>query len=141
VQQDIVQDILRREEGLTIEFKQAKNELSKSLFETVCAFLNREESVIFKYSELYSESLPKVNEEAVFEVTTPVLTTPKIRMQILDYISVNPKTSIKKMAEVFGLSKEGVRYHIRKLKKDQKITFQGSLRAGKWVVLNNEDKK
>ncbi len=42
----IIQDILRRREGLTVEFKQAKSELPKSLFETVCAFLNREGGII-----------------------------------------------------------------------------------------------
>ncbi len=48
MQPDIIQDILRRGEGLTIEFKQAKNKLPKSLFETVCAFLNRENYILCK---------------------------------------------------------------------------------------------
>jgi ATP-dependent DNA helicase RecG len=33
--------ILTQGEGLTVEFKRAKSELPSSLFETVCAFLNR----------------------------------------------------------------------------------------------------
>jgi ATP-dependent DNA helicase RecG len=36
-----IQKILSQGEGLTVEFKRAKNELPSSLFETVCAFLNR----------------------------------------------------------------------------------------------------
>lgn len=36
-----IQKILSQGEGLTIEFKRAKSELPSSLFETVCAFLNR----------------------------------------------------------------------------------------------------
>ncbi|HRO75151.1 MAG TPA: winged helix-turn-helix transcriptional regulator, partial [Crocinitomicaceae bacterium] len=65
----------------------------------------------------------------------------KIRSQLLDYMHVNPNTSIKKMADFFGLSREGIRYHINKLKADNKLMYQGSLRAGKWVVLNKEDIK
>ena len=38
---DHIQNILRKGEGLTVEFKKATTELPKNLFETVCAFLNR----------------------------------------------------------------------------------------------------
>ena len=36
-----IQNILKKGEGLTVEFKKATSELPKNLFETVCAFLNR----------------------------------------------------------------------------------------------------
>ena len=36
-----IQKILSQGEGLTVEFKRAKGQLPSSLFETVCAFLNR----------------------------------------------------------------------------------------------------
>ncbi len=36
-----IQKILKQGEGLTIEFKRAKDQLPSNLFETVCAFLNR----------------------------------------------------------------------------------------------------
>ena len=36
-----IQNILNKGEGLTVEFKKATTELPKNLFETVCAFLNR----------------------------------------------------------------------------------------------------
>lgn len=36
-----IRKILNQGEGLTVEFKRAKNELPSSLFETVCSFLNR----------------------------------------------------------------------------------------------------
>ncbi len=36
-----IQKILTQGEGLKVEFKRAKSELPSSLFETVCAFLNR----------------------------------------------------------------------------------------------------
>jgi predicted HTH transcriptional regulator len=36
-----LQNIISQGEGLTVEFKKAKNQLPNNLFETVCAFLNR----------------------------------------------------------------------------------------------------
>jgi ATP-dependent DNA helicase RecG len=36
-----IQHLLEQGEGLTVEFKKAKEELPSNLFETVCAFLNR----------------------------------------------------------------------------------------------------
>ena len=38
--------ILQRGEGISVEFKRAKNKIPKNLFETVCAFLNRNGGVI-----------------------------------------------------------------------------------------------
>jgi ATP-dependent DNA helicase RecG len=36
-----IRAILKRGEGISVEFKSAKSELSGSLFQTICAFLNR----------------------------------------------------------------------------------------------------
>lgn len=36
-----IKNIINQGEGLTIEFKKAKDKLPQNLFETVCAFLNR----------------------------------------------------------------------------------------------------
>jgi ATP-dependent DNA helicase RecG len=36
-----ISDILQRGEGITVEFKKAKNKVPESLFDSVCAFLNR----------------------------------------------------------------------------------------------------
>lgn len=40
-------EIIKQGEGVTTEFKEAYNKLPKSLFETVCAFLNRNGGNIF----------------------------------------------------------------------------------------------
>ena len=36
-----ITNIIKQGEGLNIEFKKAKEKLPDSLFETICAFLNR----------------------------------------------------------------------------------------------------
>jgi ATP-dependent DNA helicase RecG len=36
-----IEKLIAQGEGITLEFKRAKSELPSSLFETVCAFLNR----------------------------------------------------------------------------------------------------
>jgi len=41
-----IENIIVKGEGLTIEFKTAKDELPKNIFETVCAFLNRNGGIV-----------------------------------------------------------------------------------------------
>jgi len=41
-----VSTLLAKGEGISVEFKEAKKALPKTLFETVCAFLNRNGGVI-----------------------------------------------------------------------------------------------
>ena len=36
-----IKNIIKKGEGLTVEFKKAEKQLPNNLFETVCAFLNR----------------------------------------------------------------------------------------------------
>ena len=40
-------ELIKNGEGVTVEFKEAKTELPKNLFDTVCAFLNRNGGHIF----------------------------------------------------------------------------------------------
>lgn len=41
-----IPNILAKGEGVEVEFKKAKNRLPSTLFETICAFLNRNGGVI-----------------------------------------------------------------------------------------------
>lgn len=40
-------ELIKNGENATVEFKESKNEMPKNLFETVCAFLNRNGGHIF----------------------------------------------------------------------------------------------
>jgi ATP-dependent DNA helicase RecG len=42
---ETLQILLRRRERTTVEFKEARRDLPRSFFETVCAFLNREGAI------------------------------------------------------------------------------------------------
>ena len=43
---DRIRELLQQGEGLTVEFKEARADLPRSLFETICAFLNREGGMV-----------------------------------------------------------------------------------------------
>lgn len=68
--------------------------------------------------------------------TTPK-TTPKdnVRNKILRYIRVTPDISKKKLAELCGLTVDGITYHISKLKADGYIRWEGKPRNGRWNLL------
>lgn len=42
-----LREIISAGEGLTVEFKQSRNKLNRDVFETVCAFLNRNGGHLF----------------------------------------------------------------------------------------------
>ena len=157
-----IQQIIQHGEGLNVEFKKATDELPANLFETVSYFIlhaNFQNSVqigraeelgtgirkIFKYSSLYSGDVPKVVEGDVFEVVVPLLTTTKTttktQIQILDYLLFKPRSTAQELASLLGLSEEGVRYHIKKLKTNKQLTYKGTPRSGEWVVIKTVEKK
>ncbi|MCK6603547.1 MAG: putative DNA binding domain-containing protein [Ignavibacteriaceae bacterium] len=47
ISKEILKEIIKKGEGIETEFKECKENLSKNLFETVCAFLNRHGGNIF----------------------------------------------------------------------------------------------
>ncbi len=157
-----IQQIIQHGEGLNVEFKKATDELPANLFETVSYFISQanfqnclqigwaEElgtgiRKIFKYSSLYSGDVPKVVEGDIFEVMVPLLTTTKtttkIQVQILDYLMLKPRSTARELASLLGLSEEGVRYHIKKLKSNKQLTYKGTPRSGEWVVTKNRTEK
>jgi len=70
--------------------------------------------------------------------TTSKTTSKKLNkeFEIVKILENNPHLTLKDVAEQVGLSEEGVRYHIRTLKKRGKIEKVGGSKSGKWVVHN-----
>ncbi len=55
--------------------------------------------------------------------------------EIMEFISNNPYLSTQETAKHFGLSRQGVRYHIDNLKKKGLIKRKGHGKGGSWVII------
>ena len=55
--------------------------------------------------------------------------------EIMEFISNNPHLSTQETAKHFGLSRQGVRYHIDNLKKKGLIKRKGHGKGGSWEIL------
>ncbi len=64
-------------------------------------------------------------------------TTSKTVKKIIDIIYNNQHITAKEIADKLNLSEEGVRYHIKKLKKTRQIKYVGSAKSGYWEILHD----
>lgn len=55
--------------------------------------------------------------------------------QIVELIEMEPRITARQIAEHLGISFDGVRYHIKKLRARSVIKREGSTKSGKWIVL------
>ena len=74
-------------------------------------------------------------------ITTPMttpMTTPikdvEIKKQIILLIKENNTISATELAKIVGISRDGVRYHLNKLKLEGIIKHCGSTKSGYWEV-------
>jgi len=91
---DRIAQLISQGEGISLEFKKAKNALPESLFETICAFLNRSGGVI----------LLGVTDDGTIEGVDPAQ-APKILKELTN-LSNNPQ----KLFPAFLLDAEMVEY-------------------------------
>ncbi len=73
------------------------------------------------------------------EGTTPK-TTPKTDDKIVTLIRHNPSLTKKELAKLLNISLDGVKYHIRKLRKKRVIEWKGPDRGGHWEILEEAEK-
>jgi len=71
-------------------------------------------------------------------ITTPI-TTPKTRAHLLELIAQNSRVTREELAQRLGISINGVKQHILKLKKEGVLLRIGDNRAGIWRI-NREDR-
>ena len=69
------------------------------------------------------------------QVTTQATQDATIEECILTIIKANAKVSQTQMASEIGISVDTVKYYVRKMRKVQIITREGSSQKGKWVIL------
>ena len=66
-----IKSILKQKESLTLEFKESKSKLNKDIYDTVCAFSNREAVVNIlmqrEYSSAFVSKLIIQKDRVVFE--------------------------------------------------------------------------
>ena len=84
-----ISEILNGGESITVEFKQSKNKLNKDVFESVCAFLNRNGGHLFLGVEdkggivgINAEAIEKVKKEFVTSMNNPQKISPTFYLSV-----------------------------------------------------------
>ncbi|UCH94862.1 MAG: winged helix-turn-helix transcriptional regulator [Candidatus Aminicenantes bacterium] len=67
------------------------------------------------------------------QITTQ-MTTQNTTQKILELIGYNPKITRKEMARGIGISEDGIKYNLNKLKEKGIIIRKGTLRSGYWEI-------
>ena len=90
---DNLLSIINTEEGLRVEFKEAKNGLPNNLFETICAMLNRNGGHIFlgvndkgKITGINSESIKAMKQNFANLCNNPNKIFPTVHLDIKEYL-------------------------------------------------------
>lgn len=120
-----------------------ENELSAEFRETAQIFIT-----VFKRKSLQIKGNVHVGCEGNTTTNTTTKTTIKnlaadvnpnsSKGKILALISYNPSISLDELASSVNLTKDGVRYHINKLRKMGLLCREGT-KGGKWVLHSIED--
>lgn len=77
----------------------------------------------------------KTNQETTQETTQKIEIEKPIQHQIVELIEMEPRITARQISEHLGISFDGVRYHIKKLRAHGVIKREGSTKSGKWIVL------
>lgn len=64
-------------------------------------------------------------------------TTQKTTQKIMEMMKTNTEISIKELAVACGITRDGVNYHIRNLKKNNKIRRIGGDKGGHWEIIED----
>ncbi len=71
--------------------------------------------------------------------TTPKTTQETTQEKILHQLRTRHESTRKDLAEVVGLTPDGVKYHLDKLRKAGVIQHTGPTKAGRWEVRGNDE--
>ncbi|MDQ1353877.1 MAG: Winged helix-turn-helix transcriptional regulator [Acidobacteriota bacterium] len=63
-------------------------------------------------------------------------TTPEISEKIIQLIEKNPKLTRRAIADLIGISDNGVKYHLKKLRREGRITHVGPTKKGYWEIIS-----
>ena len=112
------------------------------------------ENIVYKYQKEYYKAIAVSGGKAgctpfvefilgvIAETLTTQETTRKTTQEIiLEAIARNPSITRAELAEVVGISPDGVKYHLQKLTKSGRLKRVGSTRRGEWVIEWQEFRK
>jgi predicted HTH transcriptional regulator len=122
-----IKEKITQGEGLNVEFKTASDTLPRTVFETICAFLNRKGGYIF-LGVKDNGKIEGINEE--LNVPNPE--------KVLTLLRENPNITAKEMADITSFSIRTVRNILADLTKENIIERQGADKSGFWIVNNNK---
>lgn len=66
--------------------------------------------------------------------TAKITTQETTQEKILNLIKNNPEITQTQMAEVLGLTRDGISYNIKQLKENDVIDRIGPTKNGKWII-------
>ena len=66
--------------------------------------------------------------------TTKETTKETTRENLISAIRKNPRITVKELAALVGLTVDGVRYHIDKLRQEGILSREGSTKNGRWII-------
>ena len=92
-----IKKLLTKEEGISLEFKECKDELPKSIYETVCAFLNRSGGEILlgvtddkKVQGINQDKIEQIKREFAVTINNPQKMSPPVYLAI-NQVQINKK--------------------------------------------------
>ena len=80
-----------------------------------------------------TQETPLSTQESTQE--TPLSTQESTSKRIIEAIRIKPTTTRRELAEVIGISPDGIKKQLDKLRKAGIIRHEGSTKAGKWIIL------
>ena len=110
--------IIEEGEGYRIEFKERVSDLDREMV----AFANASGGRIFL--GISDEGMVKGN--VIVEIF-------ENRLRL---IRVNPYITREELADKIGITTGGIKYHMEKLRKEEKLRHSGPTKKGKWEVLH-----
>lgn len=83
----------------------------------------------------YRPKVGATNGGSTTSVTTPV-TTPVIDVdeKIMQIVRSTPNITRAEIGKICGMTVDGVKYHINKLKKAGRLEWKGNSRTGRWII-------
>lgn len=89
-------------------------------------------TVILPYDPDVMKTTTKTTTKTTAKTTTK--TTSDIENRILSIIRENPKITVKSISRMVEITEDGIRYHIKKLKKQGLLEYIGASRSGHWEI-------